>query len=404
MNNDGLVVAQYVGCELQKKPTQLDQARFEGVLAAHEIPRVTQATVNATPLCPDEGGGVLTGSTAAEELLSPVLPLLGSRAYLNREGGELWINTITDPEAHPYLKDHVFGTDPLMPGAAIMELSCEGAMAYCSANGFRNVRVIGLRTFQINRGISFPRSAPRRLRLCADQMPGATSEHLPSVIRVRIFSDAMNRNGVTVRENVLHATGEVAIAMRHPMAPHFDMELPTGVEHFYLQKSKLYELWIKTHGPLLSSLTGRLSIYEGGNAAIGQFELGGLEASFVKECGDGFIVSPLSLDSAFQVHVWWCFMKQLGGRVPVGCKGLKVYSMPQSGKYYYAHIQNLRIEDSVSTVRINVFDNTGAIIFLIEECYFQKSNFKAWGTFQQRSDEDNIFNNYRVNKSIFSEK
>jgi hypothetical protein len=288
-----------------------------------------------------------------------------------------------------------------MPGAAIMELSCEATMAYCNANSLRDVSVIGLRTFQINRGISFPEYAPRKLRLCADPMAGATPENEPSVIRVRVFSDVMNRKGVTVRENVLHAIAEVEIAKRRPMAPHFDVALPASIGHFYVPKPALYETFIKTHGPLLSSLTGRVSVYEGEKSTISQFEMGGLESGFVRDYGNGFIVSPLAIDSAFQVNVMWVFMKGLGGRVPVGCKGFKVYGVPHPKGCYYAHVENLKVDDNESTSRIYIFDGAGTITYFFDEVTFRKSDFNAWGEFQQRTEFR--LESYRVEEPIFSE-
>ena len=80
-NRDGLIVARYVGCELQRKFTQHDNARLEAVLASHEIPRKTEAGTDA-----------VTGAP------SPAFPLLGRNAIFSHDGSELWIGTVTDPE------------------------------------------------------------------------------------------------------------------------------------------------------------------------------------------------------------------------------------------------------------------------------------------------------------------
>lgn len=328
-------------------------------------------------------------------------PLLNEILSLWKVDNTIWLEVLGCPKKQPYLKSHIFGGAPIMPGAAMIELCAEAAAVGGRELGVHNLPLVSIEEFRIQRAIKFPLFTPKILRISVES--DGTSRHDQFRLRVTITSDSVNSDGKVIRKNVCHCTAHVFFGKHLGKLKNGLPELPADSEHIRIHNPSIYETFIRTHGFLLSSLTGRFSTYNFGKCILGQFEMGDKQRFFTEMENNKFILSILAMDSAFQVQVMNVIMSGLQERVPIGGYKMCFYQPPEELGTHYALIEELNSDENVTTSKVTVFKSDGSVCFQFEGFQFQRNGFNEWKEFQYRQRTKEEFKElYWSESDVFS--
>ena len=298
-------------------------------------------------------------------------PLIAFDCNLDNQQSRMM--TRLTPGDHPYLKHHVFGGVPLVPGAVLIEMACEASLLTCKALGLPEKSHIEIDTFEIYRAVAVPFNKSIELKTRVTRCRHAETLSGSLCFDVEFLSDARNAEGNIIRVDKKHCSARVLLSSQ-PNTPEFYRSPDTTNAKLYeLDRATIYRS-IDTHGRLLQSLTGRLSLSLNERVMFVEFTTDNLESEYVRGNNHPFYVSPLAIDSAFQCQEMWIdlVMNERRFRLPIGGRGLKFYRpVNRSGRHFVFFVLT-REDNQLSTAHIVVTTENYEKCFEFEEFRFRQ--------------------------------
>lgn len=315
--------------------------------------------------------------------------------YLNEEGKSMKFKIFVTTFEHIYLNSHVFGDSPLMPGAVLMEVISESAALLSTRLGLSLNSVRKINNFEILRPIFVGVGEIVELKIEAYLVPTDHQAQGIYTFHVSVFSDSKNNVGKIIRRDKRHSSANVVLQLE-PSGEQIDTTgIPEKGLHYDITKEGIYQNFITTHGPLFKSLNGKMAVYPQCRGVAGEFSNCGLEAGFIANNKGEFLLSPLAIDSAFQLVIVGVRLTKGYGRLPIGGNELIFYEKPKPFATYKIIAQNLKEDEEITSFSIKVVSDDGYVVFSFKEFHFKRNSYNSWENFDESKSID-ILERFRV--------
>ena len=299
----------------------------------------------------DADGG-LDPAKATERARAIPLPMLGQvkavRLYPQGPSGfaGLEVETELDPKAQPFLHDHQFEGNPLLPGVMGVESFAELASLFVP-----DYRVLAVENVQFASPFKFYRKQPRTLHLNATLRPAADGQLLAHVVLSSLTQPAGGKEGVGPQAKV-HFTAEVRLGCEPPATPAIGFT-PPGADTLTIGAGDIYKIYF--HGPAYK-VVERAGVE-------GQQVTGLLAENLPPDTAEGpgrWLMAPRLIEFCFQTAGLWQIATQQTLALPMAVASVTTYRRLEDagGSRLYARVSAL---DGGTAFDAQVVDEAGNV-------------------------------------------
>ena len=253
-----------------------------------------------------------------------------------------------DPLNDPFLTQHLLRGKPLMPIVVVAEAFAQ--VAALLAGQEQHVR--GVRDLRVVDALRFFSDAPIAVRLSAEATAGA--------IECRMTNDFVNRRGILVQKDRVHATAVVDVALEPPALDVHMPEAPSvwhGVE--YPDSIAIY------HGPVFRRLR-QMSVMD--ESAWGRIVAPELQEIFGNRPGRRLFVPCAVLDACLFACGIYLWAKDSGGvALPEGIGKLRLGRPAQAGEECLVHLRCTARKNHRNWFSFDVFGSDRSVILSVED-------------------------------------
>lgn len=296
-----------------------------------------------------QGGAFNSPAQPVVEPVSSSYPLID--AVLEHVAGtRLVAQCHLNPQSDPFLTQHRFRGQPLVPFAIAVELLVEAAAMLVP-----DLSVTELRDFEFLSGIKPLANQPMalRVRLTVDGDEGGARQ-----VRGEILSDFVNRRGQILQRDRVHAKGQVILAANASSFPPTALQEP-GKSWLGFPYPKAREAAIE-HGPVFRRHRG----FRGSaDSAYARIVPGPPEEMAGARGSHRWLLPPDVTDACLLscgVHSWLFRSRMLA--LPTSCSRLIWSGMPQPGQCYIQQIHLREQSADRSIYDFTLSDKQGNVI------------------------------------------
>lgn len=319
---------------------ELIRGRYRGeVVVAGRLGVLAQAA--------DETGGL--DSQKATQWARERRLLMVGQVIAARPDGSLEVETLLDPQAQPFLRDHAIEGTPLLPGVMGVEAFAQVAslLAPCFTVGaVENVR--------FERPFKFYHQAPQTLHLSAILHPLLDGDLLA---RATLRSIARPLKPDMPGQERIHFTADVRLARGAPPAPRLAFERPAKPAGWF--KDQIYQVYF--HGPAYQVLS---EVHLDGNAAIGVLANDLPPDTAPAEAAA--LMAPRLVELCLQTAAAWEFKSTTRLALPSRIGSVKVHHQPEARErvQLYAVVVT---QDGGETFDATVRDEAGTVYVEVDD-------------------------------------
>jgi hypothetical protein len=268
----------------------------------------------------------------------------------------LSLETVLDPEKHPFLRDHTLNGIPVLPGVIGIEGFSVAARHIASTLASKNAgfQVDHLEDIQFLAPFKFYKNLPRHIQWKAQ----AVREKNGLVVYTKLESERERHNGQ--RERMLHFTGKVYLSQK-PLKPEISSQIPVWGKDTTIFAEDIYKLYF--HGPSFQVLE---SVQKSGDLVLGRLAKNLPSAT---NNGSASITTPLLVELCFQTAGLWEAGATGTMALPHSIGTLTIYPRKVNGEPIFAEVTPF-MEDGKVSFDARVVDAKGHL-------YLELSNYQT---------------------------
>ncbi len=267
----------------------------------------------------------------------------------------LSLETVLDPNEHPFLRDHALNGIPVLPGVIGIEGFSVAARHIASklAGEKSSFVVDHLEDIQFLTPFKFYKNLPRHIQWKAQAVRQAEG----LVVYATLESELVRHNGQ--REHMLHFTGKIFLTQK-PLSPEVSLQLPVWGDDVTVCAEDIYKLYF--HGPSFQVLD---CVQKSGN-----FVMGRLAKNLPSGTNNGSSIStPLLVELCFQTAGLWEAGATGTMALPHSIGTLTIYPRKVNGEPIFAEVTPF-MEDGKVSFDARVVDAKGHL-------YLELSNYQT---------------------------
>lgn len=295
-------------------------------------------------------------------------PLLNHATVLWGNKGLCRFTLNINEHSCPYLRHHRFPLGDLMPATAILEYFVEAA-TWLQHRGQGPLHWSPLQVYELKLERILPLPAGSEHIQLEIEVLSRLLGPKGHEVQLQLQTPRYNKQG-TLLGMKRHAS--VTIAFDPMLTANKGAPLLYGeVTHYRTNPSELYAKVLTTHGLLLQSLTGEMTLNQNHQQILANYDCQDKEKSWLTPSSGQFLLSPLGLDSCLQLLCFLAILQDGKPRLPVAIDKLLLYRPHPEQGCCRALIELNKQSQGQTCARISVFNSRNERIFDIEQAVAQ---------------------------------